>query len=666
MDFNAEYATGLIRGLHAVGVLSLFGIFVFRVTVACPLLPKAPSPALDKLEARLLLLSWFSLVLAVLTEFGWLGDEAVSMSGLPPLAALSPKILGKVLLQTVYGEAWLARLGFDVLLALLLFARGRFPGWQRGIDGAGVALSGATLVALAFVSHAASLDAGERVVMVAVQAVHLLGAGGWLGALLPLFFLLQAVEGGPKYRGPALDGMACQRFSSLGIVCVSAIAASALANSILFVGGVAGLFGTLYGILVLVKLTLFLGLIGFAAWNRFHWTPRLFLPQRKNRGVAAAGLRRSIVMETCLGILVLLVAGLLGSTPPAVHSQPWWPFSFRLSSAALELPAVYNEVLIAGIGAVIGVFVTVGGVLSRRYRLVLGAVGVLVTAFFVSTPLQLLSVTAYPTSFYHSPTRFTVHSVAEGGQLFGENCTACHGPDGKGDGPRAKSLAVPPADLTAEHVRDHPDGDLFWWITAGTDNGVMPPFAGVIGEKGRWELVDFVHAWNGAALLATPPEKGEEEKAILAPDFRFDCPDGTQRALREPAADKVVALIFTGEPDERLAEMMAEVELAERLAEVKAIPVLGLEPGDPQAASLRQRYCVADSRDLAAAYALYTPSPRDSSGLRGQVFLIDRDGWLRDRREFKREAMKALQTRIKAITAKRLPPPTGGGHVHGH
>ena len=33
----------------------------------------------------------------------------------------------------------------------------------------------------------------------------------------------------------------------------------------------------------------------------------------------------------------------------------------------------------------------------------------------------------------------------------------------------AKSLAMPPADLTAEHLFTHSDGELFWWLTHGME-----------------------------------------------------------------------------------------------------------------------------------------------------------------------------------------------------
>jgi mono/diheme cytochrome c family protein len=54
-----------------------------------------------------------------------------------------------------------------------------------------------------------------------------------------------------------------------------------------------------------------------------------------------------------------------------------------------------------------------------------------------------------------------------GAGLYREHCAACHGPLGRGDGPAASSLRVPPADLTLIAVRRggaFPDADVAAFI----------------------------------------------------------------------------------------------------------------------------------------------------------------------------------------------------------
>jgi mono/diheme cytochrome c family protein len=106
------------------------------------------------------------------------------------------------------------------------------------------------------------------------------------------------------------------------------------------------------------------------------------------------------------------------------------------------------------------------GVLAQPWRWPMLASGAVL--WLLAMPwLGIFTVKAYPTSFYASPTGFSVQSIAAGEALFLQNCSSCHGPDGHGDGPAAKDRQPPPADLTAAHIYAHSDGDLFWWITHG-------------------------------------------------------------------------------------------------------------------------------------------------------------------------------------------------------
>lgn len=67
-------------------------------------------------------------------------------------------------------------------------------------------------------------------------------------------------------------------------------------------------------------------------------------------------------------------------------------------------------------------------------------------------------------------------------------------------------MPVPPADVTAPHLWDHTDGQLFWWITDGMHGPdgtvVMLGFAW-LDERTRWALIDFLHS-NNPYGAATP------------------------------------------------------------------------------------------------------------------------------------------------------------------
>ena len=84
------------------------------------------------------------------------------------------------------------------------------------------------------------------------------------------------------------------------------------------------------------------------------------------------------------------------------------------------------------------------------------------------------------------------HSLARGRELYLQQCAACHGEQGRGDGPAAKALATPPADfLDREHSAIYGPGEKYWIIGHGTGKTGMPGFAQIAPED-RWHLVNFI------------------------------------------------------------------------------------------------------------------------------------------------------------------------------
>jgi mono/diheme cytochrome c family protein len=82
-------------------------------------------------------------------------------------------------------------------------------------------------------------------------------------------------------------------------------------------------------------------------------------------------------------------------------------------------------------------------------------------------------------------------AVRDGKKSFETNCVACHGPQGKGDGPAAAALSPKPRNLADKVVQDETDGEIFWKLTTG--RGSMPPWQ-QLPEKERWSLVHFIRS----------------------------------------------------------------------------------------------------------------------------------------------------------------------------
>jgi len=86
-------------------------------------------------------------------------------------------------------------------------------------------------------------------------------------------------------------------------------------------------------------------------------------------------------------------------------------------------------------------------------------------------------------------------SPVSGAQMFKEYCAVCHGPSGKGDGPVATALKVPPPDLTTlaqRHDGKFPDD----YVSNVLKNGVQNPAHGS-GEMPVWgPIFDTMNRWK--------------------------------------------------------------------------------------------------------------------------------------------------------------------------
>ncbi len=96
-------------------------------------------------------------------------------------------------------------------------------------------------------------------------------------------------------------------------------------------------------------------------------------------------------------------------------------------------------------------------------------------------------------------------TFARARQLYQVNCSACHGSEGKGDGPLVahfqKYNSPPPVDFSQERTTVRKPGELWWIITNGFPlpgipqpggPGGMPSFRNLLTDDDRWALVHFV------------------------------------------------------------------------------------------------------------------------------------------------------------------------------
>jgi mono/diheme cytochrome c family protein len=443
----------------------------------------------------------------------------------------------------------------------------------------------------------------------------------------------------------------CERFSPIGLACVVVLAGTGFAQGLQLIGSVPALFGTTYGQIAVLKITLFLVALVLAAVNRLWLTDRL---SRGNRG-AVGHLRLSVCLETCIGLAIVTAAAFMASSPPAAHTTPVWPFSWQFSLITVdEDPDFRREVIVSVAAITVAAALLVAALAIRRFRLLMLVVLAAVLVWR-GPSLSLLVVEAYPTSFQTSPTGFSAASIVRGQALFGPNCAACHGADGDGNGPAASGLRIKPADLTAPHLWDHSDGALFWWLTHGIDDPegglAMPGFGGSLSEDDRWALIDYVRAHNAGLAMQ---QDAAFDVPIEAPSFSIFCAGG-------------FGSTNTGLTTADLRGRVVHVVAAET-ADINVPPEDGLamitlllrDTAKPTSGS-----CVAADTAAWGAYAVLAAVPPDR--LTGAGFLVDPDGWLRAARR----SDAAWHTRDGLIAAIRdiFADPikqTGGHHEHHH
>ncbi len=102
--------------------------------------------------------------------------------------------------------------------------------------------------------------------------------------------------------------------------------------------------------------------------------------------------------------------------------------------------------------------------------------------------IDLLKAAVSPNPIPSSP-----QSIDRARALWKLNCEACHGVEGRGDGPVSASLRKRPKDLTRIAMPPaFPDGVVAYRIANGDD--VMPAWKSVLSPEEIWDLVNYIRA----------------------------------------------------------------------------------------------------------------------------------------------------------------------------
>jgi len=271
------------RWLFFIGLLGILGV-VATCLVALRDIPR--------FAIRGLIATWIVAVLgaAAVVEAE---REAASISW----AAVFSTSLGTVVVERIAALV-VAAVGIAAVLALGGRAR------RVGLVVAGVGGAASMWVDVA-ASHAGAQSPVTANLL--IQWAHIVAAGVWIGGL-PVLIL--ALRGQPS----DLKARAVRRFSTTAGIAIVVVAVTGTFRAVIEVGSVGHLFGTAFGVLVLVKVALFLVLAVLGAVNRFGNVPRA--------SSVLTGLRRVASTEVVAGIAVVVVAAALVNVAPPIASAP--------------------------------------------------------------------------------------------------------------------------------------------------------------------------------------------------------------------------------------------------------------------------------------------------------------------------------------------------------
>ena len=308
----------IARAFHFASTLVLAGTIIFQCFVAAPVFrAKAGGVLEDGLRARLTWIVWTALAVAMLSGAAWLVFVAAEIGGLPAVDAVSEGIAWIVLTQTEFGDAWMLRMQMATLLAVLLLVPTPNPGFRSATEIICAMLAAGLAASLAWAGHAAATEGLDGTIHLASDALHLVAAGAWLGALWPLAILLDLARRGGNTVSAAIAYQATRRFSILGAISVAAILASGIVNTYEILGTAAFSIGTDYNRLLLAKICLFIAMLAIAAFNRQRLTPRL--SDERDHRRAMRQLQWNSLAEAGLGLLILAIVAVLGRIAPLAH-----------------------------------------------------------------------------------------------------------------------------------------------------------------------------------------------------------------------------------------------------------------------------------------------------------------------------------------------------------
>ncbi|SCX92851.1 CopD family protein [Nitrosospira sp. Nsp13] len=696
-----EVIATLLRWLQLASNMILVGSCIFLAIAG-----SFHSPWVTRLQRAL---PWLGLLL-LLGLLGILATTTAQATGITE-NAWRPDAWLALLQNTRMGHIWVGRALLALLVAAIaLYIRYTPAARWRYLLCATVA--SLTLVVGSLASHAAAEELS--VVSILPYALHIILASVWFGALPAFLVVCFACTAPAAHAAAAPSGLqsdaiarihelfqsreeavqagaqALKRFSVMALpVMLAVIATGILITDRMVDTTYAAMVSTQYGWLLNAKIGLLIVVLLIAARARATWLPLLsqISPQNTDKALAAGQrLRKWVSFEFILALGIVLLATIVANTVPAKHAIIQnWPYTFRFSLAATW--GEQSVMLRAWAG--VALLLLAGGAIAlgrarhwdKKRRIGLPA---LAAVLALAVGLPPLAIDAYPETYRKTPVPFDTISIANGSTLFAENCVACHGLQGKGNGVLAKTFAKPPVDmLTEPHTAKHTAGDFFHWLTFGIPDTGMPVFADKLSEEERWDVVNFLHAMSRgyqARLMSPRVVPDQPQPSLGPPNFSYTAHDGSSGTLKDFRGQKNVLLVMFSWPASR--ERMEQLSALNAQLNTANTVLLAVPEDDPDSQEIAQMTAqvpfpviTQGAAEIVRSYTLFrrTLNKPDLLG-EGSLpphleFLVDRFGYLRARWIPEADGpgwdnTGMLMQQLAQLNREKeiLPPP--GDHVH--
>ncbi|MET9958311.1 CopD family protein [Streptomyces sp. NPDC006326] len=338
---SADYAVPpLWRILTKSGYfLGLSGAIGATVTYAASVRPALRAPetrgddadAMRRRAARYL--AWAGVVLVIAGYFQLAGRVARAGKGMPFGEALAPDRMADFLFAPAAKGAWIAQgtiylvqnavlvLASAALIALFL------PQARRHTDTVALTALPLTLaVTLVAAVPATKPKNADKWLDLVFGQTHIISGVVWVGGLA-LLAALTGARGRLSEDAGALWADVWRRFAFVALVCVGAVLTSGLWMSWKHVGSVSQLWTTTYGLFLLVKILLVLGMVTAGGINQFWLMPRIARARREDAASSLVQLTlghfpKVVWAEVALGVAVLAVVPFLGGSARSEAGSP--------------------------------------------------------------------------------------------------------------------------------------------------------------------------------------------------------------------------------------------------------------------------------------------------------------------------------------------------------